>query len=142
MIISKQKLQLVKETDFQYNEKITSTFDLVRFIREILKIQNEPQEVVYLLTLNSKNHVVSFTEIARGGVDWCNLSMCEIFKNVLLSSSQKFIIIHNHPSGDPTPSQADIEVTKNIKKNAKMLQVQFLDHLVIGDMEYKSCMNM
>lgn len=131
MIILKQKLQLIKEQEFKYDKKITSTIDLVRFIREILKIQNETQEVVYLLTLDTKNHVVSFTEIARGGINFCNLSMCEIFKSVLLSSSPKFILVHNHPSGDPTPSKNDLQVTQEIKQNAEMLQVQFLDHLVI-----------
>lgn len=142
MIISKQKLQLIKEQEFKYNEKITSTIDLVNFIREIIKIQNEPQEVIYLLTLNTKNQVISFTEVARGGINFCNLSMYEIFKRVLLSNSLKFILIHNHPSGDVTPSKKDIDITERIKKNAEMLQVQFLDHLIIGDSDFQSCMNM
>ena len=131
MKISRQKLQLIKEQDFEYNEKITGTVDLVKFIRQVLKIQNETQEVIYLLTLSSKNRIISFTEIARGGTNFCNLSMCEIFKTVLLSSSPKFILVHNHPSGDPTPSENDIQVTNDIKKNAELLQLQFLDHLVI-----------
>ena len=131
MKISRQKLQLIKEQDFEYNEKITGTVDLVKFIRQVLKIQNEPQEVTYILTLNNKNRLVSFLEVARGGLDWCNLSMCEIFKSVLLSNSQKFILIHNHPSGDSTPSPNDIQVTKDIKEGAEILQLQFVDHLII-----------
>ncbi len=140
MIISRQKLQLIREQEFEYNEKIKGTVDLVKFIREILKIQNETQEVIYLLTLNNKNQVVSFSEIARGGTNFCNLSMCEIFKTVLLSSSPKFVIIHNHPSGDPTPSTNDILITNDIKENAEMLQVEFLDHLIIGENDFASCM--
>lgn len=131
MKISRQKLQLIKEQDFEYNEKITGTVDLVKFIRQVLKIQNEPQEVTYILTLNNKNRLVSFLEVARGGLDWCNLSMCEIFKSVLLSNSKKFILIHNHPSGDATPSPNDIQVTEDIKEGAEILQLQFVDHLII-----------
>lgn len=140
MTITKQKLLLVKEQEFKYNQKICSTSDLADFIMNVLNINNEAQEVVYLLSLNSKNQLVSFTEIARGGLNTCNISQDEIFKNVLLSNCDKFIILHNHPSGDPTPSKNDIEITKKILNSSKILNIEFLDHLVIGDNEYKSIM--
>lgn len=140
MTITKQKLLLVKEQEFEYNTKICSTLELVEFVRNVLKINNEPQEVIYLLSLNNKNQLVSFIELARGGLNMCNISKNEIFKNVLLSNSSKFILIHNHPSGDPTPSKSDIEVTKEILKGCEILGIEFLDHLVIGDNEYQSIM--
>lgn len=140
MTITRQKLLLVKEQEFKYNQKICSTSDLVDFIMNVLNINNEAQEVVYLLSLNSKNQLVSFTEIARGGLNMCNISQNEIFKNVLLSNCNKFILVHNHPTGDPTPSKKDIEFTKQILKSSKILNIEFLDHLVIGDNEYKSIM--
>lgn len=140
MTITKQKLLLVKEQEFEYNQKICSTLDLVEFVRNVLKINNEPQEVIYLLSLNQKNQLVSFIELARGGLDMCNISQNEIFKNVLLSNSNRFIIIHNHPTGDPTPSKNDIEFTKGILRSAEILNFDFLDHLVIGDNEYQSIM--
>ena len=129
MTITRQKLLLVKEQEFKYNQKICSTSDLVDFIMNVLNINNEAQEVVYLLSLNSKNQLVSFTEIARGGLNMCNVSQNEIFKNVLLSNCNKFILVHNHSTGDPTPSKNDIEIT-----------IEFLDHIVIGDSEYQSIM--
>ena len=140
MTITRQKLLLVKEQEFKYNQKICSTSDLVDFIMNVLNINNEAQEVVYLLSLNSKNQLVSFTEIARGGLNMCNISQNEIFKNVLLSNCNKFILVHNHPTGDPTPRKKDIEFTKQILKSSKILNIEFLDHLVIGDNEYKSIM--
>lgn len=140
MTITRQKLLLVKEQEFKYNQKICSTSDLVDFIMNVLNINNEAQEVVYLLSLNSRNQLVSFTEIARGGLNMCNISQNEIFKNVLLSNCNKFILAHNHPSGDPTPSKNDIEITKKILNSSKILNMEFLDHLVIGDNEYKSIM--
>lgn len=140
MTITRQKLLLIKEQEFVYNQKICSTLDLVSFIKDVLNINNEAQEVAYLLSLNNKNQLVSFTELARGGLNMCNISKNEIFKNVLLSNSSKFILIHNHPSGDPTPSKSDIEVTKEILKGCEILGIEFLDHLVIGDNEYQSIM--
>lgn len=140
MTITKQKLLLIKEQDFEYNRKITSTLDVVKFIREVLQIQNESQEVVYLLSLNNKNQIVGFFEIARGGLNMCNLSIPHLFKSILLSNSQKFILVHNHPSGDPTPSKNDIDITKDILKASKILKLEFLDHLIIGDNEYQSIM--
>lgn len=140
MTITKQKLLLVKEEYFKYNQKICSTIDLVNFIKDELKISNEPQEVIYLLSLNNKNQLVSFVELARGGFNMCNVSQCEIFKNVLLSNSNRFILVHNHPSGDPTPSENDINITKQILRSSELLEIDFLDHLVIGDNEYQSCM--
>lgn len=140
MTINRQKLLLVKEQQFEYNQKITSTLDLVNFITNVLKINNEAQEVTYLLSLNNKNQLVSFTEIARGGLDMCNISQNQIFKTVLLSNSNKFILVHNHPTGDPTPSKIDIETTKKILKSSKILGIDFLDHIVIGDNEYQSIM--
>lgn len=140
MTITRQKLLLVKEQEFKYNQKISSTLDLVDFIMNVLNINNEAQEVVYILSLNNKNQLVSFTEIARGGLNMCNITQNEIFKNVLLSNSNKFILVHNHPSGDPTPSKNDIDITKKILRSCEILGIEFLDHLVIGDDEYQSIM--
>lgn len=140
MTITRQKLLLVKEQEFKYNQKISSTLDLVDFIMNVLNINNEAQEVVYILSLNNKNQLVSFTEIARGELNMCNITQNEIFKNVLLSNSNKFILVHNHPSGDPTPSKNDIDITKKILRSCEILGIEFLDHLVIGDDEYQSIM--
>ena len=65
MQVCKQRLLLVKEDSFEYNKQINNKIDVINFIKDIIKIQNEAQEVVYLLTLNSKNHIVGFIEIAR-----------------------------------------------------------------------------
>lgn len=140
MTITRQKLLLAKEQEFKYNQKISSTLDLVDFIMNVLNINNEAQEVVYILSLNNKNQLVSFTEIARGGLNMCNITQNEIFKNVLLSNSNKFILVHNHPSGDSTPSKNDIDITKKILRSCEILGIEFLDHLVIGDDEYQSIM--
>lgn len=140
MKISRQKLVLERDKNFEYNYKITKTENVVEFVRNVLKIQNEPQEVCYLLTLDSRNKLVSFAEIGRGTIDMCKVLIADILKNVLLSNCQKFIILHNHPSGDSTPTNADIELTKRLYNAAELLQMQMLDHIVIGYENYQSCM--
>lgn len=73
-----------------------------------------------------------------GGINWCNFSQSELFKTILLSNSSKFILVHNHPSGNVQPSKNDYEITKKILEVSKLLDLQFLDHIVIGDNEYTS----
>ena len=140
MEISRQKLVLVREQDFEYNQKISSSEDVIKFIRDVLEIQNESQEVFYLLTLDTRNRIISFMELGRGSIDMCSIFISDIFKAVLLSNSKKFIVLHNHPSGDSTPSKEDIETTKLIMKGAELLKIQMLDHIVIGFNESQSCM--
>lgn len=65
MEICKQKLLLVREQSFKYNQKIKGTLDVVNFVRDILNLHNEAQEVVYLLTMNTGNQITSFIELAR-----------------------------------------------------------------------------
>ena len=68
------------------------------------------------------------------------MSISELFKSILIGNSEKFILIHNHPSGDATPSVSDIEFTKRVLEGANILGVQFLDHIVVGDNSYQSIM--
>ncbi|MCI9245660.1 MAG: hypothetical protein HFJ30_00690 [Clostridia bacterium] len=70
MEVFKQKLLLVKEQSFDYEQKVTNSTEVINFIRDILKLQNEFQEVVYVLLLNNQNRIVGFSEIARR---WCKL---------------------------------------------------------------------
>ena len=66
--------------------------------------------------------------------------MKTIFKTVLICNASKFIIVHNHPSGDVEVSEKDIEVTEHIKKAATIMNIDFVDHIIIADNKYKSCM--
>jgi len=62
----------------------------------------------------------------------------EVFKPAILTSSAGIILVHNHPSGDPTPSRQDIEITRRLVEAGKILGIEVLDHVVIGNNEYKS----
>lgn len=139
MNIVKNKLILVKEQEVEYKEKIRCMEDLIDFIKDVIKIEQEPEEVLYLITLSNANQIHSFMEVARGTINCCNFHEADIYKRVLLSNCRKFILVHNHPSGIAKPSLDDRKVTDDMKKSSKLLGLNFLDHIVIGDNCYTSC---
>lgn len=140
MKINKIKLQMVREKEVEYKqERIHNENDIVKFINEIEEINLSAEENVYVLCLNTKNEIVSYSEIAKGGISFCNFDMKTLFKNILLSNASKFILVHNHPSGDCTPSKSDINITKKIKDASKLMDIDFLDHIVIAENSYSSC---
>ncbi len=139
MNIVKNKLILVKEQEVEYKEKIRCMEDLIDFIKDVIKIEQEPEEVLYLITLSNANQIHSFMEVARGTINCCNFHEADIYKRVLLSNCRKFILVHNHPSGIAKPSLDDRKVTEDMKKSSKLLGLNFLDHIVIGDNCYTSC---
>lgn len=139
MNIVKNKLILVKEQEVEYKEKIRCMEDLIDFIKDVIKIEQEPEEVLYLITLSNANQIHSFMEVARGTINCCNFHEADIYKRVLLSNCRKFILVHNHPSGIAKTSLDDRKVTEDMKKSSKLLGLNFLDHIVIGDNCYTSC---
>ena len=140
MEILKNKLIMIQEQSFKYNEKISSTINIINFIRNIIKLQQEPEEVIILIGMDCKNNIIGFTDVSRGTINASQTTGREIFKRAVLMNCNKMIIAHNHPSGDPTPSTADIKMTNEIEKFAKYLDIQLLDHIVIGDNENYSIM--
>lgn len=97
------------------------------------EVRYEKREIVKLLILNTKNIVQKIIDISIGEVDSASISIKKILEEILKTGMTKFILVHNHPSGDCNPSIKDIETTKNIEKACKILELQMLDHIIIGD---------
>ena len=98
----------------------------------------EKREIIKVLMLNSKNMIKRIQDISYGGISSANVESCIILKEVIKIGAQKIILVHNHPSGDPTPSKADIDLTRKIKRAAEIMDIQLLDHIVIGEDKYSS----
>ena len=98
----------------------------------------EKQEKLKILLLSSKNEIVKNIEIKTGSINEIQVRPAEILKEVIKEEVNKFILIHNHPSGDSTPSKADFDFTEKIENGANLLNLNFLDHIVIGRDNYKS----
>ena len=109
---------------------ITNWSALESYVRTAL--QHEKSEQVRVLFLDRKNRLIEDKVMGRGTVDHAPVYPREIAKRALELSASAVILVHNHPSGDPTPSRADIEMTREIEKTLGALQIRLHDHLVVG----------
>ena len=96
------------------------------------------QEYLLLIILNSKKHIIHEVNLYKGNESSVNCSWRQIIKQVLVHNGKYFYIVHNHPSGDHTPSQKDIEFTTTLIKESQKLKIRLLDHLIISDNGYFS----
>lgn len=118
------------------NVIIKSPKDVAKLLGEELRY--EKREILKVLILNTKNVVQKIEDIAIGGTFSINIEAKDILKEAIKMEMPKVIMVHNHPSGNATPSASDIEMTNNISKCAKLLGIQLLDHIVIGDGTFES----
>ena len=116
--------------------KIKCPEDIYQYIYP--KIREEKQEKFMILCLDTKNQIISDETIFVGGLDFSIAQPREIFKTALLKSAASLVLIHNHPSGDPTPSREDIETTRRMIESGKLLGIMVWDHIIIGDGCYVS----
>ena len=100
------------------------------------------QEVFLAIGLNNKNEVLTEQVVAMGSVDECRVAPREVFRPMILEAVARALLLHNHPSGDPSPSPEDISLTGRLVKVGKLLGIPILDHLVIGGNRYASLRDM
>ncbi|MGP4061565.1 RadC family protein [Halobacillus sp. H74] len=115
---------------------IRSPEDGADFVME--EMRGLKQEHFICLFLNTKNQVLHRQTIFIGSLNASIVHPREVFKEAVKRSAASIICAHNHPSGDPTPSQEDIQVTRRLKECGKMIGIELLDHLVIGDRKFIS----
>jgi len=90
------------------------------------------QEHLRVILLDTRNHVLDTVEVYKGSVNSSQVHVGELFKAAIRRNASAIIVVHNHPSGDPTPSPDDVAVTRAIIQAGKLLDVDVLDHMVIG----------
>jgi len=96
------------------------------------------KEVFLALHLNTKNYLIKEETISIGSLNENVVHPREVFKSALMESASALIVVHNHPSGDPTPSNNDVEITKKLDETGKIIGIPLLDHIIIGDGRYVS----
>lgn len=119
--------------------KINRPEDIARLLMEEMRL--EKQEHVKLIILNNKNEIIKIKKIAQGGINSVNMSMREILVEPIRIQAPKMILIHNHPSGDSTPSKVDIQITQRLFEVAQLFDIELLDHIVIGNGNFTSIMS-
>ncbi len=127
---------LVKESVQQYLLK--SPEDVCKMITDHKDLENCDREHFIVAYLNRKGALNAICTVSIGGLHSSIVHPREVFKPAILTSSASVILIHNHPSGDPTPSREDIEVTNRLIEAGKILGIEVLDHIIIGVGNYAS----
>lgn len=126
---------LEKECSVNYPEldrKMNSPEKIVKLARDYLHIHEETEEYLYMFCMNTKLDLIGVFELSHGNVNSSVFSVREIFQKALLANAVSIILLHNHPSGDCTPSRQDIEATKRAVEAGDILGVDVLDHLIVG----------
>ena len=112
---------------------IKSPDDAVTIGKEFMRIHEEPEEYMYMICMTTKNKVIGVFEVSHGTVNASLVTPREVFQKALLANAVSIILMHNHPSGDCTASREDIEVTKRMVEAGKIVGVDVLDHIIVGD---------
>ncbi len=103
-------------------------------IVRLLRDQNRMRDVetVEIVLLNTRRRLIRIEQVSQGTLDTILVHPREVFKAAITASAAAIVLVHNHPSGDPTPSEADIKVTREIIRAGRVLKIDVLDHLILG----------
>lgn len=122
-----------RSSDFAHNHRkiIRESEDAYDLVKTGLKWLD--YEELHVLLLSTKNEVMADVPVYKGTVNSASVRVAEVLRPAVRSNSPRFIVVHNHPSGDPTPSPEDILVTRSMRQSAEMMGIEMLDHIVVGD---------
>jgi DNA repair protein RadC len=96
-------------------------------------LQQETKEYFITAHLDGKNRIVCIDQVSVGSLNQSIVSPRETFKTALLSSAAAIILIHNHPTGDPSPSREDLDITRRLKETGELIGIKVIDHIIIGE---------
>ena len=136
------KLKAIGEIAKRFNKpfsleklKIRSSRDIINIVEDM---KFEKKEILKLIILNTKNNILKIKTISTGNVNSVLVDPKQIFLEIIKMEAPKMILVHNHPSGDATPSKQDIQMNEKVKECAKLFKIELLDHIIIGDGNYIS----
>jgi len=121
-------------------KKILGKVSAPREVAEFLmpRLRDLKKEIFQILLLDSKNNIIDIIEIEEGTVDQAAPQVREVILKAIQNFAVSIIAVHNHPSGDPEPSEEDVAFTENLKRAGEALQISVLDHIIIGDNRFYS----
>lgn len=130
-------VKIVKESSMLYKQRrVRSPQDSYELFREYLGEVDREHFVV--MCLDTKNQPTNITTVHIGSLNASLVHPREVMKTAILSNSASIICCHPHPSGDPTPSPEDVEITERLAAACKLLSIELLDHIIIGDDKFVS----
>ena len=116
--------------------KIREPNDIAKILMD--EMQYEKTEIAKIVLLDNKCNILKIKNVAKGGNNFVSIGMSNILSEAVKINAPKIILVHNHPSGDPTPSKKDYKKKKKLEDAAKILGIELIDHIIIGNREYTS----
>lgn len=135
--LERYRCQLVRDGSVEYMGIVRDCSDAANIILQ-MGFDNMSEEYFGMLCLNVKGEIISYHEISHGELAATNCHPREIYKRALLNNAAAIIVFHNHPSGDTTPSDDDIISTRRISDAGKLIGIQLIDHIIVGEGSYCS----
>jgi DNA repair protein RadC len=132
-------LEFAKRCTFIKKEKrqhIDNSKDIFELLKD--KYRNEQQENFIIVFLDSRNDVICTHLLFKGSVSSSNIHPRDIFREAMKNNANRIIIAHNHPSGDPSPSESDLITTKSLLEISRFIAIPIVDHVILGDQTYFS----
>ena len=120
------------------NVKISSAKDVNDYIRTVYPVAINIREAMVVLYLNNSNRTVGYSVASIGGITGTLVDVRLILRDALLTQSTAIILVHNHPSGNLQPSQADISITEKVMNAALLMDIKLIDHLIITENQFFS----
>ena len=135
-----KRIELEKEVSVNRPDidRIKSPQNVAELATGYLEMHKKSEEYLYMVCLNTKNKIIGVFELSHGNVNSSIFGVREMFQKALLANAVSIILMHNHPSGDCTPSGEDIKATERALEAGRILGVDVLDHIIIGDGCYVS----
>jgi len=145
VLLKKERMIIAQALDILYSRinekkfKIDNPDDTINYLK--LKLVPLEHEIFAVMFLDNRHQVIQYEEIFRGTIDGAAVYPREVIKLALVHNAAAVIFAHNHPSGDPTPSNADHTITKRLIDACKLVDIRVLDHIIIGGTEIYSFAN-
>lgn len=137
------QLKAICELTKRISRPINNKKDVIRTPKDVAnllmpELKYEKRELAKVIILNTKNVILRIINISLGGSNFACIEPKDVLVDAIKMQAPKIILVHNHPSGDATPSKSDYRVTDRIYDSAQLLGIELLDHIVLGDGEYES----
>ena len=133
-------IYLVKESSVNYAtmDNLGNPENVYHMLCDVFLHNKQTEEYLYLICTNSKNKPVGVFEVSHGAINGTISNAREIFQKALMCNAAGIILAHNHPSGNATPSNEDIQTYKSIKEASKIMMIPLVDSIIVGDCQYYS----
>ena len=114
-------------------EVVLNTPERVAAYLESAYAENPMQEALYVIMLDRKNHPLGRHMVTLGTLTGSLVHSREVYRAAIIAGAAAIVVSHNHPSGDPSPSSADLTVTRALREASRILQIDLVDHVIVGD---------